>query len=202
MRAGLGDLPENESPVNLRVLNPGLGRFSRSRQRCTMAVLVLEEHGGVCSHWQVVTSKEEEGQSKAKYPLQLFFLNSPPEGAKSVYMLRREERQGIDRPWLDNWKDSGLHRLLPRSVKETFIKGKGTGLRTKTAEEIIESSRTSGRVPPGPFSVVQMCTCLQITHHRDVSESSPFQGSPGTKGVFIPHRVYQGGRFIPHWSRG
>lgn len=97
-----------------------------------------------------------------------------------MYMLRREERQGIDRPWLDNGKDSGLHGLLLRPVKETFIKVKGTGLRTKTGEEIIKGSRTSGRVPPGPFSVVQMCTCLQITHHRDMSESSPFQGSPGT----------------------
>lgn len=92
MRAGLGDLPEDESPVNLRVLNPGLGRFSRSHQRCTMAVLVLEEHGGVCSHWQAVTSKEEEGWSKAKYLLQFSLFKFTIRGSKEcVYVEERGE---------------------------------------------------------------------------------------------------------------
>lgn len=91
MRAELGDLPENESPVNLRVLNPGLGRFSRSRQRCTLAVILLEEHGGVCSHWQAVTSKEE-GQSKAKCPLQFILFKFTTRGSKEcVYVEERGE---------------------------------------------------------------------------------------------------------------
>ena len=57
---------------------------------CTMAVLVLEEHGGVCSHWQAVTSKEEEGQSKAKYPLQFILFTSP-----CPFLLQRVKQSSI-----------------------------------------------------------------------------------------------------------
>ena len=57
-----------------------------------MAVLVLEEHGGVCSHWQAVTSKEEEGQSKAKYPLQFILFKFTTRGSKEcVYVGERGE---------------------------------------------------------------------------------------------------------------
>lgn len=163
---------------------------------CTMAVLVLEEHGGVCSHWQAVTSKEEEGQSKAKYPLQFILFKFTTRGSKECVCIcwgERRDGAAIERGWITETTQDSTGS--PELTQGDFHKGKGERTQDEDSRGNHRRFKNFQTESLGVLSQLYRCARGFRLHITEIWVN---------RHLFRVAQacVYQGGCFIPYWSCG
>lgn len=157
------------------ILNRVLGRLSHSWSVLHAGRPASGEAGWICAvTGQEVTSREEGGQSKAKY-LRLFFSNSPQERAKALYGWKKGE-------WMVHWLNrTGWLKGLrtPQAISElTHSLSVKNYIRKKEVEVIITGFRNFQADPPGSF--------LSWTKHRYLW-CIKFSGEHRHKFTFLLH---------------